>query len=1414
MNNMQINKTTKRILDFSRILYGLAGLVLLLPATAQAQSTWANSNITATPPTLLDWLTGGPNTQATWTGGTPVSGSGTTVVFFDDTTTALLNTVTPGSSQTANLNTSVFALGTLTFNGKGTATFLANHFESLSGGTLQFSGAAGTINLNAVLNGGTLAFQVGNTIQLGTASSASALTIAGGGGGAFFISGNISELQAGGGSLTKSGASAVTLSGNNTYSGATTVSGGTLRLGSLNALPGGIGAVGGSSALTLNGGVVELGADNFLRNLGSGASQFRITGGNSGFSAGKGAHSVIVNNDASQEIQWGSADFAPSSLVLNGGTALGQLTLENKIDLNGATRTINVSAHENHPGDISVAVLAGVIRNSTGTAGITKSGNGILKLTGVNTFNGPVTVGGSVLAVVSINSIANAGVACPLGQSATAAGLILNGGILKYTGSSASSDRSFTLNASSAIDASGTGALNLTSTATPAYGGANSARTLTLTGFSPDSNTLAALLANNGTGAISLTKAGAGTWVLSNTNTFTGVVTLTGGILSISSIANGGSASPLGQSTSAAANLKLGANTTLKYIGPVASSDRSFTINGANAGDGATLDASGTGALNLTSTATPAYNTTAQTRTLTLSGGNTDTNSLSALLANNGGAAVTVVKAGKGKWVLNGPAVNTYTGGTTIKTGTLELDFGNLTSGYADLINSGSVLTLGGGTLSLKGHASNASSQIFTNIPVFSSQSGSGISLAGASGMTLTLSNTWTRNAGSTMNVTLGSGGTLTSSPTVANTLVVGNGNIAFATVGGTDWAKVSGGNVVAFAGGDYNTTFPDSGATSTVNYSLTDNGSVTVSETANTLKINTSTTGQSLAITAGQTLTLNAGGLLFTGAHDYSITGGTLKGSGGTQKELAVHQFGSGNLTVDSVIANNSTATVLTKTGTGTLTLGAANTHSGNTYAGGGGSLVLKNQLALQSSPLFLNNCTLVFDSSVTTNAFTLAGLSSDYAGPGYDLGLTNNAGAAIVLTVTNAANLTYAGDLSGSGSLIKSGSGQLTLSGNNTFTGGITVNGGKLVAQNTGRSRALSGGGSYGDAQITVNSGGNLTIVVSSHGGTVTLNGGTMDCAGNFPSTWLGPIVLQSTSTFQGTGSHGGLYINGVVSGTGGLIKGASTLGRLFLLAASTFSGPTRLNDGFLYIVHPLALQNSTLDAANSLTGNASGGLKILADTLTLGGLSGTKNLAALFATSVGGPATSRNDNPGFDTAYMTPLGGYRGLTALTLNPGTGVTNTYSGSIADGAPGMTLIKTGAGTQTLAGVNTYTGPTTIKAGTLALGASGTLDGDNDVVLAGGTLDMGSFNNTLKTLAVTGNSTLALGSGNLSFADSSAVAWTGNLTLTGTLGATTLRFGGLTADQLKKITIDGKKVILDGAGYVAIMPAGLVISFF
>lgn len=83
------------------------------------------------------------------------------------------------------------------------------------------------------------------------------------------------------------------------------------------------------------------------------------------------------------------------------------------------------------------------------------------------------------------------------------------------------------------------------------------------------------------------------------------------------------------------------------------------------------------------------------------------------------------------------------------------------------------------------------------------------------------------------------------------------------------------------------------------------------------------------------------------------------------------------------------------------------------------------------------------------------------------------------------------------------------------------------------------------------------------------------------------------------------------------------------------------------------------------------AANGLKVAVTTVTLGGLTGNKNLASVFTTSTGG---------------------YSGVIALTLNPGVGVTHSYAGDIADGASGMTLTKTGDGTQIFSGTNTYTG--------------------------------------------------------------------------------------------------------------------------
>lgn len=175
----------------------------------------------------------------------------------------------------------------------------------------------------------------------------------------------------------------------------------------------------------------------------------------------------------------------------------------------------------------------------------------------------------------------------------------------------------------------------------------------------------------------------------------------------------------------------------------------------------------------------------------------------------------------------------------------------------------------------------------------------------------------------------------------------------------------------------------------------------------------------------------------------------------------------------------------------------------------------------------------------------------------------------------------------------------------------------------------------------------------------------------------------------------------------------------------------------------------------------------------------------------------------------------GAYAGNIAngATFQCGSSADQTLSGVISGvGA----LIKSGAGTLTLAGPNTYNGATTINAGRLRLGADNTLDADNAVVLAGGELDMGGFSNTLGTLAVTGPGTLVLGNGAIRFADSSAVAWTGTLAVTGVLGPQTVRFGtsnsALSPAQLQRITYKGDGVGLNSQGYLySLRPTGAIL---
>jgi fibronectin-binding autotransporter adhesin len=200
--------------------------------------------------------------------------------------------------------------------------------------------------------------------------------------------------------------------------------------------------------------------------------------------------------------------------------------------------------------------MSGVISQSGGTRSLTKTGAGGLSLTANNSYDGPTTIQGGT---VSMTTSGNGGQTSPLGQSsAAAANLVINGGVLRWAGSgAASTDRLFTIGTGgAALDFSGA-ALGFTNTGTLGLSGADTPRTLTLTGVnSTDSNILSFSIPDNGSGATTVTKAGTGRVTLAGDSTYTGVTNVTAGRLLVAS-ANALGSTSVGTIVSTGAQIRL-----------------------------------------------------------------------------------------------------------------------------------------------------------------------------------------------------------------------------------------------------------------------------------------------------------------------------------------------------------------------------------------------------------------------------------------------------------------------------------------------------------------------------------------------------------------------------------------------------------------------------------------------------------------------------------------------------------------------------------------------------------------------------------------------------------------------------------------------------------------------------------------
>ncbi len=204
------------------------------------------------------------------------------------------------------------------------------------------------------------------------------------------------------------------------------------------------------------------------------------------------------------------------------------------------------------------------------------------------------------------------------------------------------------------------------------------------------------------------------------------------------------------------------------------------------------------------------------------------------------------------------------------------------------------------------------------------------------------------------------------------------------------------------------------------------------------------------------------------------------------------------------------------------------------------------------------------------------------------------------------------------------------------------------------------------------TFNLNGGLLVLkgIQSGNGAVAFNfnSGVLQAGGSFSTTVAMTLGASgSGATFDTSGFN--VTLSGSLSGPGGLTKVDS--GTLILAATDTYSGNTLVSSGMLALGSPLALQDSTLDTSGS--GALSFGTLTSA---TFGGLTGPGRLSLGNSVSAAVAFSVGNNNAG---------------------------TTYSGVLQGSG---SLIKVGSGTLLLAGSNTYTGPTTINQGNLAVNGS------------------------------------------------------------------------------------------------------------
>lgn len=579
-------------------------------------------------------------------------------------------------------------------------------------------------------------------------------------------------------------------------------------------------------------------------------------------------------------------------------------------------------------------------------------------------------------------------------------------------------------------------------------------------------------------------KTGTSTWTLTGTTTAVTPWKISTGTLSISSDANLGASS--GTITLDGGTLQFTSNVT---------SARAITINSTNG----TIDNGGT------------------------------TSTLSGIIS--GGGSLTSV--GGGALVLTG--VNTYTGGTIISAGTLQIGDGITT------------------TSSIKGNISNNSALVFDVNGAISETgviSGSGSLTQNGTGV-LTLGNANTYTGGTTVTggrINFGSVGAFGGA--AAPNVTLNGGGLQWKTGTTTDISSDL--NPIGVNGGvfDTNGNNVSFGTALTGAGGITKTGAGTLTLTqANTFSGTTTITGGLINFSslsnfgshAAPNVTLNGGGVQWSASNTLDISGNlTDVGAGG-----GTFDTNGNNVTFNTALTGASAGGV-TKAGAGTLTLITSNTYAGGTTISGGTLQLGNGTTAGTIQGNVVNNAALVFDepgaaafSGNITGSGTLTNLGTGSLTLSGNNNLTGavSSNTALIFSATGATRMT--GVISGSASLTQQGNGVLTLGGANTYTGGTTVTSGLI------NFRSLGSFGSMAAPNVTLNGGG-----LQWAAGTSTDISGDLNAIG------------AGGATFDTNGNN--VTFATALTGAGGVTKAGA--GVLTLTQHNTYAAQTTINGGLI--------------------------------------------------------------------------------------------------------------------------------------------------------------------------------------------------------------------------------------------------------